>query len=325
MSLRQPPRLATWLLDLLGYTRQNAALAGDLLEDFRLGRSAAWFWRQALMVIVNGAARNIGGMESYLAAVVAGFAVQVPATYALWLLQVPREVHGFWLDAAAAVALLAAFVALSAAKSATVGKASSDLRRQISEAPSGSRERRTLAAWISFDNFVTYLLCYCAFALFYRRLTLSELLFVQMEWLLLFVVVTLVQSIFAGKPKDATAQTPVNWPSQELSLPVTLSDGRTVLLRPETLTQSAAGEDAELAGALFRRAAPVEVIRRAIWLGSARDYLRKLSQPEERTTHTVGELEALIDEAARTEHVENANFVMPPDTTARPTRRRWFR
>ena len=52
MNFRKPPTLAAWLLDRLGYTRQNAALAGDLLEEFQAGRSSAWYWRQTWMVIV---------------------------------------------------------------------------------------------------------------------------------------------------------------------------------------------------------------------------------------------------------------------------------
>ena len=42
MNRRRPPKLATWLLDRLGYTHRNAALAGDLLEEFRSGRFAAF-------------------------------------------------------------------------------------------------------------------------------------------------------------------------------------------------------------------------------------------------------------------------------------------
>jgi hypothetical protein len=44
MTLRQPPRLASLLMKLLV---DNDPLAGDLQEQYRAGRSAAWFWRQA--------------------------------------------------------------------------------------------------------------------------------------------------------------------------------------------------------------------------------------------------------------------------------------
>jgi hypothetical protein len=42
MSPRRPPALADWLLDRSGFARQNPPLAGNLLEEFRSGRSAAW-------------------------------------------------------------------------------------------------------------------------------------------------------------------------------------------------------------------------------------------------------------------------------------------
>jgi len=44
------PALATWLLEHL-VPGEKAAIAGDLVEEFRNGRSRAWFWRQALTVI----------------------------------------------------------------------------------------------------------------------------------------------------------------------------------------------------------------------------------------------------------------------------------
>src|SRR5580700_894882 len=58
MNDRKPPRLSNWLLNHFGVGRQNPPLAGDLLEEFRSGRSAAWFWRQTLVVILTGLARN---------------------------------------------------------------------------------------------------------------------------------------------------------------------------------------------------------------------------------------------------------------------------
>jgi hypothetical protein len=59
MSVRKPPRLANWLLGHLGPARQNPPLTGDLVEEFRTGGSAAWFWRQTLVAILTGLARNV--------------------------------------------------------------------------------------------------------------------------------------------------------------------------------------------------------------------------------------------------------------------------
>jgi hypothetical protein len=56
MTERKPPAIAAWLLDKLGYTRHNAALTGDMLEEFHSGRSSAWYWRQAVLIV----ARRLG-------------------------------------------------------------------------------------------------------------------------------------------------------------------------------------------------------------------------------------------------------------------------
>ena len=47
-----PPRLATWLLSRFGPA--NDALLGDLLEEYRAGRSARWYWRQVMMAMLVG-------------------------------------------------------------------------------------------------------------------------------------------------------------------------------------------------------------------------------------------------------------------------------
>ena len=42
---------ARWVLEHLTFGSDNEALAGDLLEQFQLGRSTGWFWRQAVIAI----------------------------------------------------------------------------------------------------------------------------------------------------------------------------------------------------------------------------------------------------------------------------------
>lgn len=46
MRRREPPLLATWMLEHLSSGDHDEALAGDLLEVFRAGRSNGWYWRQ---------------------------------------------------------------------------------------------------------------------------------------------------------------------------------------------------------------------------------------------------------------------------------------
>lgn len=54
MTSRQPPRLATWLLQRLGHGRRVESLIGDLSEEYMAGKSARWYWRQTLVAIANG-------------------------------------------------------------------------------------------------------------------------------------------------------------------------------------------------------------------------------------------------------------------------------
>ncbi len=48
MNRRQPSPLASWALGHLTSGDQDEAIAGDLLEHFRAGRSGAWYWRQVV-------------------------------------------------------------------------------------------------------------------------------------------------------------------------------------------------------------------------------------------------------------------------------------
>ena len=57
MTLRVPPRLATALMREL--LPMDCALAGDLQEEYRAGRSARWYWWQVLGAVVIGVARDM--------------------------------------------------------------------------------------------------------------------------------------------------------------------------------------------------------------------------------------------------------------------------
>jgi hypothetical protein len=63
----EPPAIATWLLEHLTLGERNDALAGDLLEDFRSGRTAGWYWSQVLVAIALGWFRHALAHPSVLA------------------------------------------------------------------------------------------------------------------------------------------------------------------------------------------------------------------------------------------------------------------
>ncbi len=48
MRRREPPQLATWMMEHLMPVDCREAVSGDLLEVYRSGRSDDWYWRQAL-------------------------------------------------------------------------------------------------------------------------------------------------------------------------------------------------------------------------------------------------------------------------------------
>ncbi len=66
MKSTDPPFMATWMLEHWAFGARNDALAGDLLEEFRCGRSTGWYWRQVLAAIVIGCSREILNHRSVL-------------------------------------------------------------------------------------------------------------------------------------------------------------------------------------------------------------------------------------------------------------------
>ena len=59
MSETKPPRFPNWLLEHLAISGRAEALVGDLLEEFRAGRSKSWYWRQAFSAIAIGCFREV--------------------------------------------------------------------------------------------------------------------------------------------------------------------------------------------------------------------------------------------------------------------------
>jgi hypothetical protein len=93
--VRRPRRvdLAIWLLEHAACGPSRDAIAGDLLEQWRGGRSAGWVWRQAMGAMLT---EQMSQMRAVLLPVV--FAVVWSAGYAGWGL-FSREVMGAFRDA----------------------------------------------------------------------------------------------------------------------------------------------------------------------------------------------------------------------------------
>jgi hypothetical protein len=76
MIKRSPPALATWLLAHFASDYQRDSLAGDLIEQYHLGRSRCWYWKQVVAALVVAGAKVL---RPALAVSVAGILLRVAA------------------------------------------------------------------------------------------------------------------------------------------------------------------------------------------------------------------------------------------------------
>lgn len=110
--MRKPPALATWLLGRFGVPERNAALIGDLCEEFQEGKSSLWYWRQALVAIAEGLGHSVRAV--YLTGTMLGWATWLCFRMVLWLAGAFRfRLHAgplwFHFAVAMAICLIGAF------------------------------------------------------------------------------------------------------------------------------------------------------------------------------------------------------------------------
>jgi hypothetical protein len=80
MRSSQPPIVATWLLTRFG--NGNEVLAGDLVEEYQRGRTAAWYWRQVLVAIFVGCGNEVRTHKLLaVRAVITGWAALILSSY----------------------------------------------------------------------------------------------------------------------------------------------------------------------------------------------------------------------------------------------------
>lgn len=89
MNTSSPPVVAAWLLEHLTPGPEKEILAGDLLEQFRAGRSAGWYWRQVLAAVGIGLMREVR-VERSLIAFALLWNAPIPV---LWLYFLRSESH----------------------------------------------------------------------------------------------------------------------------------------------------------------------------------------------------------------------------------------
>jgi hypothetical protein len=195
MSLQKPPRLATWLLNRSGFANQNPPLAGDLLEEFRGGRSAAWYWRQTLVVISTGLVQNARLFKRLLVASLIGWALQAGVTLLLWRSHHPLQLHGIAEGIAAILVTIVVLLLLLLPK--MLGPvdgvlSSAEKAQKWNRAEDEDDERlirwlrRSLLLFFGSIPFVVYLLIYCLAALF-DTVSLGDLVCLQI-WCLFWTV-----------------------------------------------------------------------------------------------------------------------------------------
>jgi hypothetical protein len=332
MIFRRPPSLANWLLDRSGYARQNTPLAGDLLEEFRNGRSAAWYWRQTLAVIANGITRNGSVLRPYLLALCAGYTVQFAVALTLWWTHSPPLVHGsVWTRFGVWLLCQLAYPGYTRlVNRLAVGVFAPNLPRMYC-AVECAPPRSTVAALAAYQSFSLGLANYCLCALILPRFSPAAFVAAEMAWFVLWILTPALVAPVAlpvnAEPVAAeTVKDEQPWlaiPQSEPVLTVTLPDGRTINLERPGIAQSVfAAADPELIGVVFGRHRSLELVRRAIWLGGYRSQSHIQARAE---SLTLAELAALIDVTGRMKSVVEACYPAPRRAGLRRSFRRWFR
>jgi hypothetical protein len=180
MISNRPPRLATWLLRCSGLAEENIPLAGDLMEEFQNGRSAAWFWRQTLVAIATSAGRNARRFHRYLLAIVAGWTAQAGIAIVLWRFHVPSTLHGL---AWGIVALLGVILIVLPRHSRSPSREATQGLRTLAGDKGVSHQSRAALLAVLAASRLGYLVGYFLLALLVPNLTLAVLASVELSWL----------------------------------------------------------------------------------------------------------------------------------------------
>jgi hypothetical protein len=158
MSPRKPPRVANWLLLFFGFYRKDSPLTGDLLEEFESGRSAAWFWRQTLALLLTGMSRNARTARKRLFGGLLGWAAEVSVTFLLWWSHFPSRLpHGRSVNVSVGISSLLVMVIVTFGLGVAFHKGRGGLKGRFAD-PAG--------LWMSaYEAFGRGLMVYCLMAM----------------------------------------------------------------------------------------------------------------------------------------------------------------
>jgi hypothetical protein len=161
---------------------QNPPLAGDLLEEFRSGRSAAWYWRQTVVVILTGLARHASLRRRLLTAYAIGWTAETGITFMLWRLHLPQQFHPSGSEAVSVLVvrefLAVVLVMLAGGFFGLLQAVFRDIYRAFKPLPANPN-----MVMIASERFIGLLILYCGFALF-EDMPLWSFVFGQCVWLL---------------------------------------------------------------------------------------------------------------------------------------------
>jgi hypothetical protein len=101
MTVTDPPRLATWLLQRFSWGPRGESLVGDLLEQYQQKRSSVWYWRQVVTAMVASttsevAAHKLLAVRAVAVGALASVLFSVPVH---WLGEIARASINDWIVA----------------------------------------------------------------------------------------------------------------------------------------------------------------------------------------------------------------------------------
>ena len=101
MTVTNPPRLATWLLQRFASGSRGESLVGDLLEQYQQKRSPAWYWRQVVIAILASTASDVAAHKllAVRAVAVGGLASVLFTVPVHWLGEIAHASIDDWLAA----------------------------------------------------------------------------------------------------------------------------------------------------------------------------------------------------------------------------------